>query len=60
MDNQSAAPTLPLKVYSLKLNHIHIEHLKNNKQGEKPSSYLRSLIEADMLKRGSECHAKAI
>lgn len=57
MENQSAAPTLQLKVYSLKLNQNHVKHLKNNKQGLPPSVYLRSLIEADMMQGGE--YAKA-
>lgn len=58
MENQSAASTLPLKVYSLKLNQVHIEHLKSNAQGLPASAYLRSLIESDMAKGGE--YAKAI
>ncbi len=58
MDNQSAASALQLKVYSLKLNQFHIEHLKNNSQGLPPSVYLRSLVEADMMQGGE--YAKAI
>ena len=53
-----AAKRLPQIRYSLRLHHEQLKHLKNNSQGLPPSAYLRSLVEADMM-RGGE-YAKAI
>lgn len=48
MDTIKAVNAPPLKTYSLKLQLDHIEHLKHNEQGLPPSTYLRSLVIADM------------
>jgi len=44
------------KVYSLKLSTSLIDYLNENPEGEAPSTYLRSLLVADM-KREIEANA---
>ena len=57
-DLSQAAKRLPQIRYSLRLHHEQLEHLKNKSQGLPLGSYLRSLVEADMLQGG--VYAKAI